>query len=263
MDSTPLTNIIQPFLDTWKNRPEYCGILITGSYANETWDEGSDIDVRIVFNNETTFHEMGECFVNGKNISFVGMSTQNYIQTFQEDLLTTSKFEIRRFVVGYILDDPFGEVQKVKSKALEFYQQPNGGFEPIDELVELLTIGRQVRVFLEMPENDLFYSMAYLDCLKSIFQYYAQFIQADIPAFIKKWSRFFESSEYRRLNYFSNFPDEKFTELFIEAVNTIDAEKVKSLYQYVVEESGGLPETNFIARFDSIKEEAGLFLINS
>ncbi|MEM8908023.1 MAG: nucleotidyltransferase domain-containing protein [Bacteroidota bacterium] len=258
MTST-LERIIHSFHDTWRERPEYAGLLLTGSFANDTADEGSDIDLRILYDGEVSFREMGECMIDGRCVSFLGMSETAYRATFQANLATTSKFEIRRFTVGIVWDDPYGKVYQLKQHAQDLLTQPMLGYGDVECLHELLILSREYKVFLEMPAGDVFYSMAYFDLLKNIFQFYTQFLQADIPAYMKKWSRFFEQLTYRQVNHLTAFPDQQFVDYFLLAAKAVDPSSLKALYNHVVAEAGGLPSTDFMARFDEVEQTADLY----
>ena len=74
MSTSTIQSPITSFLASWQDRPDYIGALLTGSYANDTADERSDIDLRILYSSESSFQEMGECMIDGKCVSFVGMS---------------------------------------------------------------------------------------------------------------------------------------------------------------------------------------------
>ncbi len=249
---------INAFLNAWRERPEYAGALLTGSQASGTSDAGSDIDLRILYQDDCPLREVGECVLQDQVVSFMAMSSQFFLQSFTRDLKSTCKFEIRRFTVGQVIDDPYGKVALVKKQAEAFYQKPMAGFEPVDDLFECLMLGRRLKVFLEMPKQDAFYHMAYYDLLQRMFLYYATQLKADIPAFIKKWSRYFEQEDYRSVHHFTAFPDQQFVTLFL-AAQKLDAEKIVNLYQYLFQQKGGMPETDFMARFDDNAEEAFLY----
>jgi len=243
----------------WQDRAEYAGLLLTGSYATNTFDEGSDVDFRIVFKRDVTQTEVGECHINGKCISFVGMSSTNYIRLFEDDLKTTSRFEIRRFLVGKVIQDNDGSVENLKEKAKGFFDQEMSGFLPVEELGQLLEIGRAYKVFMEMFEDDVFLPIAYYQLLAEIFNCYSKCLKADIPVFPKKWSRYFEEASYRNVHFFEPFPDQKFVSLFQIACKKLDREALTSLYFYFKSATGGYPDTDFLAQFDHDTQQARLY----
>lgn len=255
-----IQNIINTFIVSWQEREDYEGIILTGSFASDTADEGSDIDLRILYTNNSDYYEYGDCLIDGKSVSFVGMSRDLYEKTFQEDLQTTSKFEIRRIAVGKVIDDKSGNFQQLQLHAKALLKNEKiKGFDDGTLLSEKLRLNRKLRVLGEMPVDDMFFNMAYFDLLKDIFEFYATFLQADIPAFMKKWSRFLTNADYRQANYFTVFPDEIFIKDFINTATAVNLLNIKYLYQYVIHKSGGLIEENFMVRFYDNQSEAALF----
>lgn len=252
---------INSFLDTWQERPEYDSALITGSFAIGTVRPESDIDLRILYREGTDYCEVGECLINNKCVSFLAMSAVDYEECFKMDLQTGSKFEILAVVVGQILDDPNGQMAVLQQQASHFAAKSIEGYLPVDLLQEKLKLNRQFKLLLEMSQEDLFFPLAYFELLQGILKFYAKFIQADIPAFVKKWNRFFTQANYRAASQLTTFPDEQFVSLFLEAVQSIQLEALEKLHHYIIEETEGLPDTNFMARFYSNKNKAELFSI--
>lgn len=258
--TTNVQNIIETFIASWHEREDYEGVLLTGSFASNTADEGSDIDLRILYTSDSDYSEYGDCLIDGKSVSFVGMSKDAYEKTFQQDLQTTSKFEIRRIAVGQVIDDKFGNFQQLQLHAKALLQNEKiEGFDEGTLLSEKLSLNRKLRVLAEIPVEDVFFNMAYFDLLKDIFEFYATFLQADVPAFMKKWSRFLTNADYRHANHFTAFPDEIFIKDFINTATAANLLNIGNLYQYVIHKSGGLLEENFMVRFYNNPPEAALF----
>lgn len=250
---------ISIFLENWKDRPEYVGALLTGSYATNTSDGGSDIDLRIFLNNDVTYTEVGECMLEGQCLSFMVMPLNMYRATFKSDLKTISKYEIRRVAVGKVLEDKGGAVKGIIRQAKQMLSLPIDGFLPVELVSEKLSLSRKYKVFKEMPTNDAFRQLAYFDLLKGILELYAKYLKADVPAFIKKWSRFFTNEKYRTANQYVKFPDKKFINYFLQAAGRPDASNIEQVYEYVMYETGGTFDTNFLAKIYTDKEEIELF----
>lgn len=250
---------INSFLHTWKDRPEYDGTLLSGSLATGMATQESDIDLKILYRAGTNYREMGECVIDQQYISFIAMPAKDYEACFQSDLESITKFEILGLAVGQIIDDPNQQMAALQQKAIQLATQAIEGYQPVDVLHEKLKLNRQIKVLQEMSSNDLFYALAYSELLQAILTFYARSLQADIPGYIKKWERFFTQAAYRKASQLTTFPDEQFVQLFIQAARPMRIVAIKQLYDYVIEKTGRLPATNFMARFYSDKEEAGLF----
>lgn len=253
---------IQRFLTSWRERPDYQGTLLTGSVATNTADDGSDIDLRILYTDDNPIHEVGECRVANQTVSFLGTSKAGYKKLFEEDLQTISKFEIRRFAVGEIVEDKDGHLASLQELAYQLLEEPITTFSSIGLLVEKMKISRQYKVLLEMPTTDLFFAMAYFDLIQRLFRFYAKFLQADTPAFIKKKSRYFMNEHYRTIHRFKNFPDTTFTSLYLTAATTPRLVAVEKLYQYTIQQSGGFPDNDFMARFSNNYQQVELFALD-
>ena len=254
---------INTFLSTWTEREDYIGCLLTGSFATNTADNGSDIDLRVILNDLVDYHEFGECEIEGITVSFIGKSFSEFEQNFLEDLSTTSKFEIRRFTVGRILDDPTGVVTKLKERAHDLLLEDLRGLKPVARMSELLTLSRKYKVFMEMPEDDIFYDLAYYDLLQALFIYYTKVVKTDIPVFIKKWSRYINSEEYRRVHHLEAYSDQRFIKLFLIANKKVQAEYLTDMYQYILLNEEGYLETDYLARFYMHKELVEIYNVGS
>lgn len=253
---------IHSFLKSWQERSDYLGALLTGSIATGTADSGSDIDLRILYSGDQSIHEVGECMIAGQVISFLGTNKSGYLKLFAADMNTTSKFEIRRFAVGKIIEDSNAQLQQLIDNALIQLAKPLATFAPMEVLVEKMKLTRKYKVLVEMPLTDSFFSMAYYDLLQQLFQFYAKFLQVDVPAFIKKKSRYFTNENYRTIHQFQAFPDEIFVRLYLSATATPQLAVLEKIYQHILQRSGGFPDTNFMARFTDNYQEVGLFALD-
>lgn len=251
--------IIDTFLSMWREREEYCGTLLTGSFATGTHNTSSDIDLRLVLEPGAGYREMGECVIMERAVSFLVLPADEYLQAFEEDLSTSSKFEINRFLVGKIIEDKHETVKNLCRVAREASEKNLIGLSPVATLYEKIKLNRDFKIFLEMPAVDPFFEMTYWLLIKDLTEFFAKFLQAELPGYTKKWSRFFEQATYRQANAFTEFPDNEFTQKLMIACRSTNRASISDLYRYVINATGGLQDTNFLMRHFPASEEAELY----
>jgi predicted nucleotidyltransferase len=89
------------------------GILLTGSYATQTQTENSDIDIRIIFNNDIKHTIKGIKYIEGYKVSYFGENINMVKKRMSMDFSRNSRFEARLFTLGKILYDKNGCVEEL------------------------------------------------------------------------------------------------------------------------------------------------------
>lgn len=254
--------ILSAFLENWQDRPEYIGALVTGSYADNTATDTSDIDLRLLFSDDSQLIEMGECNFGGKEISFTGSTKLMYVKIFEEELNTPHHYEIYTIASAIYLDGDKTEVQELISVAQEYSVRkisPRNS-EKIDIAIELHQF---FKAFKDIPENSPFFSLAYFELTQHIFKQYAYYLGVLIPYKIKHYKNFFDtdSTKNRRRDI---FPDAVFVNKYLLAVQKQSINNISDLYYYTINQiSDNFGTSDYIVQHHLANEVTRLFLIEA
>ncbi|MGS2763426.1 nucleotidyltransferase domain-containing protein [Sinomicrobium sp. M5D2P9] len=233
--------ILQYILSEWSTDKECLGILLCGSYAYGMQTEYSDIDLRIIYNNYSIkAGKAGVKTFRGKTLFFREDTEHVFYSTMHSGIRYTNRFQARNFALGRILYEKDTTLQYLKKEA-QFLMQKKFPDINVDRLQYLLYhIWYNCDKVLFLPENDPFFQINYYSSLFEIFKNYSEIIRTEIIS-EHKLSSFLFSSKFRKNYCIENFPDKEFINLWIKALNTIDKNYYKTIYNYIVKQ---YPETN-------------------
>lgn len=234
---------VKKFISEWEAKEEVIGALLTGSYAVGNNHKYSDIDIHIVLNNDVTWRERGNVFIDGYLIEYFANPIKQLKKYLNNDKKNNRKVDARMFSTGIILFDKEGAVKEFKEEASREMEKD---FEKADETsVEFIKyfIWDEFEELKGLYENkQLNFDLVYFSILSRIINDYSKFLGVEIPP-ITKLNQFLENDDFRKRYNIKKFPDEMFTEFLFESLkaNDIDSKfnTLKKLIEYILNIMGG------------------------
>lgn len=227
---------LNKFIEYWKAKKNVIGILITGSYALDSENKNSDIDIRIIYNKNQEKTTKGLTTIDGYIFSYLGRNIETTKRRMSTDFLNRNKLEVGMFSIGKILYDKDNELKKIIkiSKtylATPFIQKKISKEEIYMRMYTLYTY----KNFLESSEKDSpYFSYIYYIFMKMAFSSYSSFLGQEI--FIDtKIEKVLSDKQYRLRNNWVDFPDNKFVKLWTKCIEhkNINTTSSKMIFDYL------------------------------
>lgn len=234
---------LQVFLKKWENNKEVIGALVCGSYITGNPSQHSDIDIHILLDSKTTWRERGNEIIDGILIEYFANPVRSHYEYMENDYKERMKSNAHMFCTGKILFDKTGELDALIKDSREYL---------VKEFPEQSKIGIEIAKYqlwdrldnLEEvfdAEGDEFFFVFYND-LNALFETYGKFLQFDsIP--VHKLKRLLVNEEDKTKYHVSDFPDEVFLRMFVNALFHKDKLTMMKEYQeltnHVLEKMGG------------------------
>lgn len=230
---------VDKFLEKWKNRNDFQGAILSGSYAVDYQTGKSDIDIMIVSSDKTKW-ERGNVVIDGFLIEYISDPTYFWEESFKSEFNSRRKVSINMFALGKILVDKNGEVTRLKRKAEELMKKPFKKMSQREIEMAKYYIYSGIDE-LRTLENDGFsrYAPVYYLHLSNILKYYANFKGISIPAPAKVY-QFLNDKEFREKYKLEGFDDAEFVRLYNNGLkNYLTLEAIEQLTSYVLNKLGG------------------------
>jgi len=234
------TQIVEKFLKQWKDRKEFEGAILCGSYAIGCQKENSDIDVMIVLSDKTKWWERGNVKIDGYLIEYIADPVFFCKKSFKDDYDLGKKMSVGMFAVGQVLVDKSGVVAKLKSEAEAIMKKPfkKMGRREIEMAKYHLYDGVSKLESLS-GKGFIKYAPLYYLHLSKIINFYASFKRIQIPATAKIY-RFLSDGEFRKGYELEGFSDKKFVRLVNKCLKEYTFIKnIVKLNDYVLDKTGG------------------------
>ena len=230
---------LEKFLRPWKEQEFVEAALLTGSYALGLQTPRSDVDVYIILSDDVGWRERGNVIVDGVLIEYFANPVRAVREYFEGELAQNSRSTARIILTGKTLFDKTGIIEVLRVEAKEYMGKPFP--KPDETRIELAKYFLwDVLDSLKDAENRGNPSYAYLYhlALKMALEYYARFLGVEIPPASKVY-RLFTEGAFRKAYLFPDFPDERFVELFLGAMQEVRTENVEALINHVLDKMGG------------------------
>ncbi|ACR78882.1 MULTISPECIES: nucleotidyltransferase domain-containing protein [Kosmotoga] len=234
---------LQKFLKKWENKKEVIGAIVCGSYITGNPSKHSDIDLHILLDSDTSWRERGNEIIDGILIEYFVNPIRKHYEYLEDDYKQRSRVNAHMLCTGKVLFDKTGELKKLIQDAREYlvkkYPEQNkiqielakyGIWDLCDNLEEVFE-----------ANGEEFFFVFYVH-LKELFEIYANFLQFDsIP--VHKIKRFLTDEKDKKKYHVSNFPDQEFVKMYVNAINIKDKSEMmkeyKMLTNHVLEKMGG------------------------
>ena len=110
---------VDKFLDKWKERQEFIGAILSGSYAVGCPSPNSDVDVMLVLSDDTKWNERGNVIIDGFMIEYIANPISVWLKLFEDNVNAGNKVFISMFALGKLLIDKDREVTQIIETACE------------------------------------------------------------------------------------------------------------------------------------------------
>lgn len=224
---------LQKFLNKWKNKKEVIGAIVCGSFITGNPSKHSDIDIHIILDSKTLWRERGNEIIDWILIEYFANTIKRHYNYLEEDYKTRRKINAHMFCTGKVLFDKTGDLKKLIQYSKKYLTKKNIKPNKIQIELSKYHIWDMLDNLEEIFEanTEEFFFVFYND-LNELFETYAKFLQFD--AFpIHKLRRFLVNEIDKKKYIVDNFPDEKFVELLISAINIKDRKDIMKEYQNI------------------------------
>lgn len=220
----------------WKQQKQIRGILLTGSYAVGIQNTTSDIDIRLILNDDVQTSFKGLETIDGYCFSYIGRSKAITLQKFNRQFFSHVKMEARIYNVGKVLYDPFGDVTKIMELAKTYVETPLIAKEISEDDLQLYmySLYKKYQYIVNSTPDDPFYDYNYMMYLKSALNYYADVLNTEIMfENDSKLSRFLTDERYLSAYGYSKFPDQDFINLWLSALSEKSIHKIEDIHNFL------------------------------
>ncbi len=243
---------LKEFLKDYEEDDSVIGAILCGSYANDTYNEFSDIDVILVLKDELNYTEKGINSIQSFMIEYYKLPVKIIKRYFKENYDNKKLTMINMLAYGKIIYDLDGKVKELQDLALDYIDRPLDTISSYelslnnyliwDNLDELKSI---------MEDGNLNFNMVYYNLLWKIYELYCKYL--GIPILPKtKLYKILTDSNYRKKYHAFKLPDEKFISLYLNCYNELRKEEmyknILSLVNYYYTKQGGFNIRTFNLR---------------
>lgn len=230
------------FLQTWRDKEEVVGSLVTGSYVLATQTGESDIDIQIILDAECTWKERGNAMLEGYLIEYFAAPTPLVHQLFQADYADNQRTTARMFATGEVMFDKDGQLAALQQAARQEMGKPFASHSPefveerkywlwdsMDNLSAVCAAGT--------PDRGLIY-YAHLALVLNL---YCVFLKCEMPHLAKTY-KLFTVPDFGEKYEFEIMPDKKFIQLFLRSLGAAPGDhqaSAQELTNHVLMEMGG------------------------
>ena len=247
--------IVDKFLNKYKDEDYFIGAILSGSYAAGNGNENSDIDIYIIANDSINFRERGMKLIDGQLVEYFINPVRQIKKYLEEEQDNKDCLDIRLLSNCKIIIDKTGEVQDLVETAKRIL---NKGPKKLDEYTYAMNCYMVWSRFDELElkykrkeDTDFNYSLFLEQVIYSYFQNKQIFLvnMCKIEFILK-------DEEFKKNYNVGKILDKKFLDLLSKSFNEKDYNKkfecASNLYYYFKNEFNDFDINNFNIR-DSIE----------
>lgn len=226
------THIKKKIISYFKNKGVN-GILLTGSYATRTQTKTSDIDIRLVLDNENINTIKGIKYIDDYKISYFGENPEKVKRRMSVDFSRNCRFEARLYTLGKVLYDRDGHTEEIIQYAKVFMENEFQKKVTNDHIVlNMYSLHKSYEFLSNLPINHSFYVYNYISLVKAMLMTYSYILNYEVAIDIKLDKTLCDSS-YCVINQWKEFPDQTFIELWIKSITEIKQKNIETVYKYL------------------------------
>ncbi len=241
---------LKEFLKKYEEDDDVVGAILCGSYANETYNDSSDINVYLVLKNSVKETEEGNTESNSYLISYSKKNSDNIKKLMNIEYEATNNLIVANmFAYGKIIYDLDGSVKELQDLALDYIDRPlrNINATLFDLNNRFLAIS-MIELTQALKEQRLDFNTIYYDLLRHIYIDYCEY--EGVPMYQEsKIYKILTDEEYRKKSHIFKVPDNKFVKLYLNCYEIDKAnvmyKNIKKLLDYYYERVGGFNIRNY------------------
>ena len=246
---------INKFLDQWKDKTEFEGAILSGSYAVGLQSVSSDIDIMIVLSEGTKWWQRGNQVVDGLMVEYIADPVSMWRKAFEDNYNSRNKVSISMFAVGKVLFDRNGTVSGLKKEAELFMKKPYKKMETREIEMAKYHLWDGIEKLRNLFEKGFVeYAPLYYLHLSKILNFYANFVRISVPAVAKTY-RFLNDAEFKGKYKLEGFTDMDFVSLMNDCLkNYSSLGAIETLNAYVINKLGGFEPNGWVLKTE-IKDQ--------
>lgn len=226
---------LDKFVSKWKSKKNVIGIIVCGSYVTGNPTEHSDIDIRIILDNNIKWRERWNEIIDGYLIEYFANPYNRELKYFQEDYDAKRKVDVHMYLTGKVLFDKTWDIDKLKKQAIK---RKNKKYKPLTQIqVELMKyhIWDMRDNLEELYEADIqAFEFVLPQYFYSIFTDYSKFLWIDIvPEYRLK--KYLTDKNYRKKYDFQDFPDKQFKDMILQLIQLYVNNEKMELFNKIVD----------------------------
>lgn len=234
---------LQKFLKKWENRKEVTGAIVCGSYITGNPSRHSDIDIHIILDSKTSWRERGNEIIDGILIEYFANPAKKHYEYAENDYKNRRRINAHMFYTGKVLFDKTGELKQLIKDSKKYLVKKYPKQNKIQiELAKyhIWDIIDNLKEVFEANGKEFFF--VFYNDLDDLFEAYAKFLQFD-SILVHKLRRFLVDEQDKKKYCISDFPDQEFVKMYVNALNIKDKSKMIKEYQkltnHVLDKMGG------------------------
>lgn len=238
---------LQTFSNIWKEKEEVNGILLCGSYAVGLGKKHSDVDIRLLLNDDQELQFKGLQEINGYSFSYIGRTKETILKKFNTDYFNNSKIEARNFHKGQIIYDKDDHIKKIKTIAAHYFNTSFLKTETSEEARKdmIYSLFSRYEYLVAADENSPFYHYNYMLFMNLAIMYYAKTLKIELD-FDTKLDRMLNDQLYIEKYEFEEFPDKTFSNLWQKTIQTRTKPDLETIFQYLKKVLFNIDQKNFL-----------------
>lgn len=234
---------LKEFLKKYEDDPDVVGAVLCGSYATQTQNEYSDIDVYLVLKDDCNYSLRGNVDSNSYLIEYFMNTKEGILNYMEEEFNDNKQSTCNMFAYGKVIYDLDGSVKELQDKAIEYIDKPfneitaskldNNNYHLWDYMDELK---------VSLKENNPQFNLIYYKLLYDMYDVYAEYLS--IPKLPKtKIYKILTDEEYQRKCHIFKLADEEFIKLYIRCFEiekpNLMYKNIEGLINYYYKKQGG------------------------
>lgn len=229
-----IVKTIDHFIQTmgYHENEHVLGIFFYGSYLTGYYNQDSDIDLHIIFDNSDPDHLIrGNKSIDGKRIEYFEKPLQDLYLSVENDYQNQNNALLSIIGTSKIIFDKTGDLKKLQEYVLQKFSSPLPPLE-IEDARECISIlnNRMEKLKKACEENSPYFDHLYHLTLEKIRKFYHK--ANGLPEIqTSKVFRVYTDEDYRKSFGKEIIPDPEFVSLYLDAVTNQERNKVKKLEQ--------------------------------
>lgn len=238
---------LDKFLEKWRNNDDVIGILLTGSYAINMNHENSDVDIRIILDQDCDTIK-GLIEIDGFKFSYLARSHDKIENRIKREFAINYKFEANVIRIGKILFQKNSIVSDLKQLAIH-YQQSKFTLKEKDrnKLKTDMYLLYNYKSYLEaLNEESPFFIYTYMAFMKLCLTFYSSFLNIELVTDLKV-EKLLTNQLYREKCGWDEFPDKEFSNLWQSCITfkNINKNSLTTIFNYLQDKTIGFNEKNY------------------
>lgn len=230
------------------------GIIFYGSYHTGTYNEYSDIDLTIFFNDDSDINQIkGFKTVNGIQVEYFERTISKIYERANSDYMKCEDALLSMIGYGEVIFDRNGKVKELIEYIKEKYSRPLPGYIRHEAIYQIASIRKAVIATNELRiQNDPYFENFYFLTVERIRDFYHK-LKGFSNISQTKIYKLYTNEKLQKAQH-KKIPERKFIELFFSAIEerTTKKEKVErvnELFEYAIRD--------YNLNFDDLRVDLG------